>query len=264
MSSIKVLTESDLRAAAPSIFSESPHSSRSARYAHVPTIDILERMRKAGYVPVHAHQSAVRKGKEDRFNFTRHLIRMRQRQYLDPMVKDDVVPEILLLNAHDGTSSFRLDAGLFRMVCSNGLIVKSADYGSVRLHHTGSALIDAVRSAADEMSEQLPKIIRVTKEWDKIKMTPAARTRLANKALALRYNDNSPLTAAQVLAPRRNADEAPTLWRTFNILQENLSIGGLVGKSVTGRNINTRSIKSVNNILHFNRGLWEMAEAIAG
>lgn len=261
----EVLNNDALKAAAPSIFALQPHKSRSARYAHVPTIDVLEQLRKHGFVPTNASQSRVRSGHEDHFSYTRHMIRLRQRRDLDAPIKKvgDVVPEIVLLNAHDGSSSFRLDAGLFRMVCSNGLIIKSQDFGAIRVRHSGSQLITEVAEAADHLAIMLPKIVAVTKEWDKIKLTDAARTRFANKAIALRYNGNSPITAAQALTARRNDDEAPTLWRTYNVLEENLAKGGIEGKTASNRKSVTRSIKSVNNQLHFERGLWELAEKLA-
>lgn len=262
---VQVLNNEGLKAVAPSIFADAPHASRSQRYAHVPTIDILERLKKGGFVPTQASESRVRGGHEDRIGFTRHLIRLRQRADLDKSSKQvgDVVPELILINAHDGTSSFRLDAGLYRLVCSNGLIIKSADYGSIRVHHSGRELLDTIQGAADHIMETLPNIVRVTKEWDKIKMTASARTRFANKALALRYNGNSPITSIQALTPRRNEDEAPTLWRTFNVLEENLAKGGIEGQTANGRKSTTRTLKSVNNMLHFERGLWELAEAVA-
>jgi hypothetical protein len=269
MGNLKAMSESDLRAAAPSIFSNKAHDSRSARYAVVPTIDVLERLRKAGYVPTAASQNGMRRGddkeKARRAPFVRHLIRLRHRDELDVSMRKvgDVVPEIVLLNSHDGTSAFRMEAGLYRLVCSNGLIVKNSSFGSIRLNHSGNALLESVIAAANDISSRLPDLMRITKEWDKIKLSPTQRNRFAREALNLRYNGNPPCDAATALTAQRNDDEAPTLWRTFNILQENLSRGGLDGKSATGRIIKTQSIKSVNNTLHFNRGLWEMAEAIA-
>jgi hypothetical protein len=262
---MKAMSDAMLLAAAPSVFSAEAHNSRSQRYAHVPTIDIINRLRKADYVPVSANQSAVRKGREDRSPYMRHMVRLRQKAFLDEGKKvGDVIPEIILINSHDGTSSFRLDAGLFRLACSNGLVVKSQDHGSITLNHKGDEMLEAVRAAADDISKQLPEIIRVTKEWDKIKMIAAARTRFANKALALRYGSMPiPVTAADILVPHRNEDEAFTLWRTFNVIQEALTKGGAEGHSATGRAVQVRAIKSVNNLLHFNRGLWEMAEELA-
>jgi hypothetical protein len=272
MSSIKAMTEAELRAVAPSIFADKPHKSRSDKYAYVPTIDVLGRLRKAGYVPTEANQSRIRiprEGKPDvaRIQYMRHMIRLRDRRQLDVDPKSrkvgDVVPEIILINSHDGSSSFRLDAGLYRLACSNGLIVKSADFGSIILRHQGEELLAAIVEAANDIAERMPKIMDITKAWDKIHMTNAAATRFAKAALDLRYATNSPIDAAAALTPRRSQDEGDTLWKHFNVLQENLSKGGLEGRSAVGRHVHTRAIQSVNNVLHFNRGLWELAEGIA-
>jgi len=260
------LSETQLKEAAPSIFASRAHRSRSKRYAFVPTSDVVNRLRKAGYVVTAASQSNHRAGNEDRNGFAKHMLRLRHRDLLDLTRKNvgDVIPEIVLLNSHNGSSSFRMEGGLFRLACSNGLIVKSQSIESIILNHTGEELLTEVSAAADSISKRLPELMRVTKDWDKIVMNAAARTRFANKALALRYGDNpSPVTAADILAPQRNEDEAPTLWRTFNVIQENLARGGIEGVSPTGRSVRVRSIQSVNNLLHFNRGLWEMAEKIA-
>lgn len=261
----KVLTNAQLEQSAPSIFAEQPHNSRSQRYAHVPTIEVINVLRKQGYVPTQAMESHLRKSSEHRAGFQRHMVRMRQRDYLEQTAKvGEVVPELLLTNSHDGSSSFRLSAGLFRFVCSNGMVVQSADYGNVILQHLGDELMAAVRDAAGSIAEQMPKIIRATEAWDKIKMSHSQRVSFAKRALDLRYgSQHIPVTPSDILEPRRNEDEGNTLWRTFNTIQEHLTQGGPEGKSAKGRNVKVRSIKSVNNILHFNRGLWEMAEKVA-
>jgi len=259
------LTETQLMEMAPSIFTDQAHSSRSTRYAHVPTIEVIKQLRKQGYVPTEAKESALRSKHADRLNYQRHFVRLRQREYLEQSKKvGTVVPELLLINSHDGSSSFRMSAGLFRFICSNGMVVQSADYGSIILQHLGDELMGAVREASEQIAGQMPKIIRATEAWDKIKMSHSQRVSFAKRALDLRYGQQHiPVTPSDILTPRRNEDEAPTLWRTFNVIQEHLTQGGPEGKSEKGRSVKVRSIKSVNNILHFNRGLWEMAEKIA-
>lgn len=261
----KILSREGIRKVAPSVFATAPHDSRSARYGFVPTIDVVNRLLKEDYVCVSAGQAAVRKGREDHFDFTKHLLRFQSRKHAEAeRVVGGLVPEVLLINSHNGTSSFTLQAGLFRFVCTNGLVVQDADHGSINVHHTGN-IADKVVEAADFIIDEAPKIVRVTKEWDAIKLTQRQRVNLANKAIELRYltRDLSPVDADAVLTARRNEDEAPTLWRTFNVIQENLTQGGQEGKTARGRNTKTRSIGSVKNSLIFNRGLWELADAVA-
>lgn len=264
----KPLSDAQLQELVPSIFTTDKHTSRSDRYGHLPTIDVLRSLRRTGFVPVQAFQSRVKPTSrlgtaEERVPYAKHLIRLRDRRYIEADLKvDDTIPDIILTNSHDGTSSFKLEAGLYRLVCSNGLVIRSDSFGEVRIPHS-QHIFDRVKEGVEVMSKHVPEIMRVTKAWDKIKLDPRQRNRLAKQALELRFHGVPPITIEQALENRRNADEAPTLWRTFNTLQENLLMGGQQGRSATGRNTTTRLVTSVNNSLLYNRGLWELAEAMA-
>lgn len=262
------LSDAQLEALVPSIFTTEKHGSRSDRYGHLPTIDVLRSLRKTGFVPVQAFQSRVKPTSrlgtaEERVPYAKHLIRLRSKAFVEADLKmDDVIPDIILTNSHDGTSSFKLEAGLYRLVCSNGLVIRSESFGDIRVPHN-SHVFDRVKEGVDVMAKHVPEIMRVTKAWDRIKLSPRQRNGLAKSALALRFHGEPPITVEQALANRRNEDEAPTLWRTFNTLQENLLMGGQQGRSATGRVSTTRLVTSVNNSLLYNRGLWEMAEKLA-
>lgn len=264
-SNLKPLSSTDLRTLAPSIFAEAPHKSRSDNYGFVPTIDVVKKMIKADYVPVQANQSTIRgKDVKGRFNFTKHMVRFQQRKFVEAdRVVGGLVPEVVLINSHDGSSSFVLQAGLFRLICSNGMIVQDQDHGTIRVQHSGK-ITDRVLEAADMILEQAPKIIAVTKEWDAIKLSERQRIALAKQVIEMRYKTSvCPVSPKELLTPRRNEDEAPTLWRTFNILQENIINGGLAGQTPNGRNTKTRPVRSVKDTLNMNRGLWELADAFA-
>jgi len=112
------LSESDLMRIAPSVFAEGAHESRSARYAHIPTVDVLRGLAREGFKPFFAVQGKCRtEGKE---NFTKHMLRFRHEDQIARSGAD--VNEVILINSHDGTSSYQMLAGCFRFVCSNGLV----------------------------------------------------------------------------------------------------------------------------------------------
>ena len=71
------LSEDQMRAAAPSIFAEGKHASRSERYTYIPTIDVLRGLRKEGFEPFMVAQGASRV--EGKAEFTKHMIRFRHR-----------------------------------------------------------------------------------------------------------------------------------------------------------------------------------------
>lgn len=261
--STKPLTNAQLMDSVPSIFQKTPHKSRSERYVHVPTIEVIDYLRKHGFVPVQAFESRILKDKQHRRNFAKHLIRLRERKYVETDKQPSLIPDIVLTNSHNGKCSFRLEAGLYRMVCSNGLIIRSEDHGTLRVPHSGQ-IKEKVREGCEFMSKSVPKILEATKAWDKIKLSQPKQINFAKHALELRFHGNTPpITTAQALEVRRNEDEAPTLWRVFNRLQENLMSGGITGKTANGRTVTTKRVTSVNNSLSFNRGLWELAEEVA-
>ena len=54
------LSEEQMRAAAPSVFAEGKHASRSERYTYIPTIEVLRGLRKEGFEPFMVAQGASR------------------------------------------------------------------------------------------------------------------------------------------------------------------------------------------------------------
>jgi hypothetical protein len=127
------LSMNELRRRAPSAFAVTAHESRSSRYTYVPTVAVIEGMLKAGFQPFNATQSRSRiEGKSE---FTKHMIRFRSQDTSAALVVGDTVPEIVLINSHDGTSAYQLSAGFYRLVCSNGLMVSAGMQDEVKVKH---------------------------------------------------------------------------------------------------------------------------------
>jgi Domain of unknown function (DUF932) len=149
------LTEDQMRAAAPSIFAEGKHASRSARYGYIPTIDVLRGLQREGFAPFTVAQGASRI--EGKAAFTKHMIRLRQEAHSSSSRTNlHEVPEIILLNSHDGTSSYQMLAGMLRFVCCNGLVVGSI-VDDIRIPHRAtswSKLADEVTDAAFRVADQ--------------------------------------------------------------------------------------------------------------
>ncbi|ELI7994226.1 DUF945 domain-containing protein, partial [Yersinia enterocolitica] len=120
------LTDDELMRFVPSVFSQEKHKSRSARYTYIPTITLLDGLRHEGFQPFFACQTRVRD--PERREHTKHMLRLRRAG----QITGKQVPEIILLNSHDGTSSYQMLPGLFRQVCQNGLICGET-FGEVRV-----------------------------------------------------------------------------------------------------------------------------------
>ncbi len=118
------LTYEELMRHVPSIFGEDRHTSRSEHYAYIPTITVLENLQREGFQPFFACQTRVRD--QSRREYTKHMLRLRRAGEIN----GQHVPEIILLNSHDGTSSYQMLPGYFRFVCQNGLRLRSVSGGS--------------------------------------------------------------------------------------------------------------------------------------
>lgn len=257
------LTDAQLMQVAPSIFATKPFNAMSERYAFIPSSTIVQKLRNEGFQPFHVAQSRTRvPGKGD---YTRHMIRFRDmRQDTNAeLVKrfGGLFPELIFVNSHDGSSTYRMDAGIFRSVCANGLIVCETVCGNVRERHSGS--VDNIIDATYEVVEQFPKMVESIESFNQVKLAWGEQQAFAKAALDLKYEEGkAPVTVSQVLAATRQEDLAPTLWNTFNRVQEHLTQGGLRGRTATGRRTRTRAVTGITEDMKLNKALWTLAEEL--
>lgn len=267
------LSDEKLRAICPSIYAESrSHEKTSERYEFIPTSKVLEGLKGEGWFPVLAHETNVRHGGE---NHAKHMVRFRnQRDITDDWgygssIIGELIPEIVLVNAHNGTSSFQLHAGIFRVVCANGMIVSDSTIQNHKIRHTGNAVNDVIE-AVYSIVEETPKAIEKIADYKAILLNDNEKEILAQVALGLRWNDpdgDIPFRPSQLLQPRRYNDNQDDLWSVFNRIQENMLRGGMRGfkRDNKGyrRRTTARAIKSVSEDVRLNKSLWALTEKFA-
>lgn len=260
-----------LRKLAPSIFAASAHVSRSDRFTYLPTSVIVEAMIKQGFQPYSAKQGNSRI--EGKIAFTKHLIRFRSISASGQLVVGDTIPEIVLINAHDGTSSYQLSAGYFRLKCLNGLMVSEGEHDSIRVHHKGD-IVDQVIEASLQIVDGFERSKASIEEWNALSLTKREQEAFAVSAHELRFGDgqgavDTPITPSQILQPRRPADDGDTLWQTMNRVQENVIRGGLTARAPRDergrrrRLVRSRPIQAIDQDVRLNRALWKLSEEMA-
>ena len=126
-----------IRQRAPAVFAHSPDERMSDKYTFIPTERVLSGLMQAGFVPVEARQSRARRSSA---LHARHVVRLRRR--FETVQLKDAVPEVVFLNSHDGTSAYQLRLGLFRVVCTNGLIVSHGAFPAYHVSHRGNVVDD--------------------------------------------------------------------------------------------------------------------------
>jgi hypothetical protein len=175
----------------------------------------------------------------------------------------DAVPEVVFLNSHDGTSAYQLRVGIFRVVCTNGLIVSVGAFPSVRVAHRGDIVEEVVTGALD-MSERFGVLAGQVERMEHRLLVKAEQLTFAEQALAVRFPEPADcgIEPAQLLGCRRAEDLGNDLWSILNKCQENLLRGGLSRSVTSGRRSRTRRITSIREDVRINSRLWDLAEEV--
>jgi hypothetical protein len=256
------LTMDQLRDRAPSAFAETAHESRSARYAYIPTTRIIEALQDEGFRPVSAQQSISRCG---RTAFTKHMLKFARMDGTELLRVGDSIPQVSLINSHDGTSAYNLIAGLYRLVCNNGLMVADSFAQSVKVQHTGD-IVGRVIEGSFKVIDDATRAGEVSKAWGAIQLAPTEAAAFARAAAVLRWDDaekGAPIATDALLRPRRHGDDGADLWRVFNRTQENLIQGGQRGRTTNARRMTVRPVAAIDGNVKLNRALWQLAEEMA-
>jgi hypothetical protein len=257
----EALTDEHLRLEAPSIFASGPMTGLSERYAFVPTTEIVAGLREKHWLPVSVEQQRVRT--TARIGFQKHLIRFRRAEQMHTL--DEWNEELVLTNSHDAGCAYLMRVGIYRRLCSNGLVVSDDTFEAIRFRHAGLKAEEVVQ-ASYRVLEYVPKVAALIDGFRCRKLTEPEALTFAELALLLRFDakDQAPIEPRTLLTPRRPEDQAGDLWTVFNRVQENLVRGGLSDsrRSRAGRLRSLRSLRGIDSKILLNKALWKLAESM--
>tara|TARA_R110001592_G_scaffold183118_5_gene426695 strand:+ start:1195 stop:1992 length:798 start_codon:yes stop_codon:yes gene_type:complete len=252
------LSFDEIKEKASSIFTKTAAPSTSDKYTHIPTSVVLDDMSKLGWGVVDVQQVKARKGK----GFQKHLIVFRNNDVvINGEGGDTVFPQILLTNSHDGKNSFTFTAGLFRMVCANGLVVSTEEFENVKMRHMGYTFED-LQVKIKEMVERLPLTVESMNKMQSTEIEEEQAVKFAKKALTTRFTEKQlkvfKIDLNELIKPTRMEDAGGNVWSVFNVVQEKLISGDFTYTS--GSKVRkARQIKNFSQDLKVNKELFEMA-----
>ena len=264
----QVMTIDQLKKQVPFAFLDAPTRQVSSKYVHVPTSRVIDDLMSMGWQPVQAAQRRGRAGKTS--IFSKHMIKF---QNPNLIIKgndgDDVFPQIILTNSHDGTQSFKFMMGLYRLVCSNGLVIADEEFASFKIRHMGYSFEDLQKLITNAV-EELPKKVEVINTMKNIELTEKQQKDLAFKAFLLRQGIALESEQAKevkiadevlenILEVQRGEDAGNDLWVTFNRVQEAITQGGFQGALQGAKIRKVRKIKSFEKDLKLNQQLFDLA-----
>jgi hypothetical protein len=254
------LTNSELLAKAPALFTQEPHYDVSDKYHFIPTIDVIEEIRANNWYPVNVSEAKIRN--DDKQGYQQHLVRFRH--FDDLLNPPENAVELLLFNSHDRTKSFSISAGIFRYVCSNGLVIADSVFESHTIRHLGSDRDNDVANAIASIISVKPKLMKKVDTLNSIELTELEKESFAHSSIPLRFEDHLEVNYKDVLTPHREEDRNNRLYTVMNIIQENLLRGNLSGTNkITGKRFTSKEITSISKDTEINKSLWDIAERIA-
>ena len=248
---MKNLDLSQIKSFAPAVFATTPSTKMSNKYSFIPTVDVLELFDQEGWKVSEARQSG--KGIHNS-----HQLRMSHGEL--PKVGDSLV-QAIIKNSHDGSRQLTIGAGLYRLVCSNGLTVPQSVADEFTIRHK-NINIGEIRRITDEFAKRLPVLTTSVEKFQSKILTEGESRDFMTRATMLRWENNSVPTfnLETLLKPLRVEDEGNSLWKVFNVAQEKLVRGGDQYRTVGGRNSRVRSLSNFNVVNKINTKLWELAD----
>jgi hypothetical protein len=256
------LSKEELQNKVPSAFATSGCATRTSKhYAHLSTIETVDTLEGLGWMPIKATQTKVNKKYADTLEGYQthciHFAHQEQIQVSDSQQVGTLLPRIIMLNNHMGTLANRIEFGLYRLVCSNGLVIPQQEFEWLKVRHQGIT-IEIFKEMIRQYIQSLPKTLENIKMYQDIKLSAVESARFAREALELKYtNGKYQIMPETLLIPRRTADEGNDLWTIFNVVQENMFKGGQRYSSEK-RKAKTRGLNSIYATVDLNKALWEL------
>lgn len=255
------LTKDQIREIAPSVFTmKADKSSTTKHYVHIPTEKVIDDMSSLGWGVVDAKQVKARKSQ----GYQKHMVVFgNDNLVVNGKDGDTVMPRILMTNSHDGKNSFQFQAGLYRLVCSNGLVIADAEFANMKIRHMGYDLSE-LKTVISEIVEKLPLTVECMNRLKAKQLSKEEKVAFAKEALQTRVSKNQLSTYTtenimELLEPTRKEDEGDDMWSVFNIVQEKIVHGMFDMYGVNGKVRKARKIQNFRQDTKVNQELYNLA-----
>ena len=256
------ISDRQLKEFSPAIFAKGGMPGVSDKYGYVNTKLVIDALRDNGMDIVEVRQSQRRD--LDRMPFTKHMLKFRPTGLVGKVKRGDVVPQVVMLNSHDRSSGFHLYAGLYRLICDNGMMVSDgAEVTPIKVPHT-VRMVENIVDRSLELIKCADGVYRLRGDMLKTEMSQTQISAFAKMAVEFRPPRAAVLDPANLLIPRRPEDDKMDLWHVFNRVQENMLRGGNETTTADGRTVMTRGIGRIERDVEINTKLWSLAVQTIG
>jgi hypothetical protein len=255
LTTITPLSQEQIKQTAPSVFTKHGSNTVSDKYTHIPTSRVMEDMSALGWDVVDVKEIKARKNQ----GFQKHMLVFSNPEIVITGADGDTVfPRILLTNSHDGKNAFTFQAGLYRLVCSNGLVIADEEFNSMKIRHMGYDF-EALQLLITQMVEKLPLTVESMNKFKTKQLTQAQKEQFALEALGLRFDaEGKTFNVDEFLTPTRKEDQGDDLWSIYNVVQEKL-VNGMFQYGSGFKIRKARKIKNFQQDIALNADLYKLA-----
>ncbi len=249
---LQKLTRDQIAERAPQVYTEAPYEGVSGKYTFLPTYQIVEDMEKLGWFVSDAKTMKTSNATQRKYG--KHMV-----MFYNPDISiknaeggAEAYPQILIINNHRGWGRFKFEIGIFRLVCSNGLVIKSEDYGTFEMRHFGYSFQE-LKELVEKAIDILPNVVQKINNLSNKIMTREEMHSFATKAIQARFGEERLVDASevqQVLAAARGEDEGSNLWVVMNRVQEHLVRGGFTMVTAGKKE---RKVRKITNMLKWHQ-----------
>ena len=249
----------ELRETTPSIFTTHGAGNTSNKYSHIPTDKVINDMATLGWNVVDAKEVKARKN----VGFQKHLVVFRNNDVvINGKNGDTVYPQILLTNSHDGKNSFSFQAGLFRMICENGLVISTQEFAALKIRHMGYDF-ETLQDTIKQVIANLDLTVESMNKMKEIELNEEEVFKFAKQLLETRVSDTKNTfgddAILDVLQSQRLEDNGFGLWEVFNRVQENIVEGNFQYKTPKGKVRKARPINNFRQDMDINSRMYDTA-----
>ena len=234
-----------LRQRVPAIFTKTPSPKVSNRYSFADSEYYLQKFIDADWFIHSARQVS-------KSEYAPHQVILRNK---DIATVGDLLPQLIFTNSHNGIKKMTIDTGIYRLVCSNGLVVPTSITQSLSIKHIdlGDSTTDTI---VNSFYEKIPIIMNnIDRMRNKI-LTDDEIDNFTYNALQIRFINAVGININDVVKPSRIEDYSDDLWTVFNVVQEKIIRGGIQLPSKR----HSRPINNFVNDNNINTKLWQLAE----
>jgi hypothetical protein len=210
---------------------------------YIPTLDVVTKLQNEGW-----QLKGVDEQRGKNRKISSNYVQMQHPDFAvkNSKGKDEAYTSITISNSCNGNKPLQMSLGMFRQVCTNGLVMFDQHAEAENIKHIEINYRNLDRFIAS-VTNKTGKLLTEVSEMKHKGLSIEDMRKLAREAASLRYNDLEDINIDDLLTVNRVEDESNDLWTVFNRIQENL----------------THDVNNMNEDIRLNKQLFSLANQYA-